>query len=143
MSEANPKLDRRSFLKSTALAGGGLVITFGWPVASRAVALVRGAPASEPLMLNAYLTIATDGTVTIQAPNPEFGQNVITSMPMIVADELDVNWADVRVEQAPFDTDRYTNQFTGGSRGIYMAWNRLRTAGAAARHMLRQAAAGR
>ena len=139
MSKATPKFDRRSFLKASALAGGGLMITFGWPVASRTGATAQAADA--PAMLNAYLSIAANGAVTIQAPNPEFGQNVITSMPMIVADELDVDWKNVLVDQAPFDTDLYTNQFTGGSRGIYMAWERLRTAGAAARQMLRQAAA--
>lgn len=139
MSKANTTLNRRGFLKASALAGGGLVVTFGWPLAQRAGSAARAADA--PAVLNAYLTIAANGAITIKAPNPEFGQNVITSMPMIVADELDCDWDAVSVEQAPFDTTLYTNQFTGGSRGIYMAWERLRTAGATARQMLRIAAA--
>ena len=76
------------------------------------------------------------------SPNPEFGQNVKTSMPMIVAEELDVDWKQVIVEQAPFNTAIYTRQFTGGSQGIRRGWQGLRMAGAAARHMLREAAAG-
>lgn len=141
MTNTAPTVNRRAFLKSSALAGGGLAIAVAWPALEQKSALAQSTGSPAASVLNAYLTIATDGTVTIQAPNPEFGQNVITSMPMIVAEELDVDWEAVAVEQAPFDTALYTNQFTGGSRGIYMAWERLRTAGAAARQMLRVAAA--
>lgn len=91
--------------------------------------------------INAYLTIGTSGVVSIKSPNPEFGQNVMTSMPMIVAEELDVDWKDVVVEQAPFNTDMFDRQFTGGSQGIRRGWQGLRMAGAAARQMLREAAA--
>lgn len=94
---------------------------------------------------NAYLKIGDNGIVTIFAPNPEFGQNVFTSMPMIVADELDVDWKNVLVEQAPHDPGKYPDalfgQFTGGSRGIMSKWDSLRKAGATARYLLRQAAA--
>lgn len=141
MSEAKTTYDRRTFLKASALAGGGLTLTVAWPVIDRFGTQLHAADSASASRLNAYLTVASDGVVTIKAPNPEFGQNVITSMPMIVADELDVDWSSVIVEQAPFDTDLYTNQFTGGSRGIYMAWDALRTAGASARYMLRDAAA--
>ncbi len=141
MSVVNSKYDRRSFLKASVLAGGGLTLNFAWPLVDRAGSAVQAAAPDAPAILNAYLNVASTGVITIKAPNPEFGQNVITSMPMIVADELDVDWNDVIVEQAPFDTNLYTNQFSGGSRGIFMAWERLRTAGATARHMLRQAAA--
>jgi isoquinoline 1-oxidoreductase beta subunit len=75
------------------------------------------------------------------SPNPEGGQNVKTSMPMIVADELDVAWEKVIVEQAPLNTNLYTRQFIGGSQAIRQGWQSLRMAGATARHMLRQAAA--
>lgn len=75
------------------------------------------------------------------SPNPEGGQNVKTSMPMIVAEELDADWKNVVVEQAPLDTDRFTRQFIGGSQAIHQSWQRLRTAGATARQMLRTAAA--
>ena len=107
-------------------------------------------PASQELSLempnewfeiNGFLKIGDTGVVTIMCPNPEFGQGVKTSMPMIVADELDVNWKDVIVEQAPFNTDIYTRQMAGGSQSIRQGWKALRTAGASARHILREAAA--
>lgn len=91
--------------------------------------------------INAYVKIGNNGVVTIMSPNPEFGQNVKTSMPMIVAEELDVDWKTVIVEQAPFNTQYYDRQFTGGSQGIRRAWQGLRMAGGAARQMLREAAA--
>ena len=93
--------------------------------------------------LNGYLKIGDNGVVTIYSPNPEFGQNVKTSMPMIIAEELDVDWKNVIVEQAPFDPEIYTKtrQFTGGSAGIRTGWQGLRTAGATARRMLLEAAA--
>jgi len=91
--------------------------------------------------LNGYIKIASNGRITIMSPNPEGGQNVKTSMPMIVAEELDVDWQDVSVEQAPLDTALYSRQFIGGSQAIRQGWKNLRTAGATARHMLLQAAA--
>ena len=134
--------NRRSFLKASALAGGGMVLGFNW------LAGCKPAPSSAPLSMpeawfdiNAFVKIGNNGVVTIMSPNPEFGQNVKTSMPMIVAEELDVDWKQVIVEQAAFNTDIYTRQFTGGSQGIRQGWQGLRMAGAAARHMLREAAA--
>ena len=102
-----------------------------------------GAPAATRSGINAYLTIATDGTVTIMSPNPEIGQNVKTSMPMIVAEELDAAWEDVVVEQAGLDTDNFRRQLAGGSQSIRFGWQGLREAGASARNMLLQAAARR
>ncbi|TAH20543.1 MAG: xanthine dehydrogenase family protein molybdopterin-binding subunit [Cytophagales bacterium] len=91
--------------------------------------------------INGYIKITADNVIKILSQNPEFGQNVKTSLPMIVAEELDVDWKDVIVEQAPFDTKVYTRQFTGGSQSIRTTWKNLRTAGASARQMLREAAA--
>ena len=91
--------------------------------------------------INSYLKIGDNGVVTIISPNPEFGQNVRTSMPMLIAEELDVDWKNVIVEQAPYDAKKYGFQFTGGSRGIMSRWEPLRMTGATARQMLREAAA--
>ena len=133
--------NRRSFLKNSALAGGGLMISFSW--------LASCQPSSEPALtmpeewfeFNGYLKIGDNGVVTIMSPNPEGGQNIKTSMPMIVAEELDVDWEKVLVEQAPLDTELYTRQFIGGSQAIRRGWESLRMAGATARQMLREAAA--
>lgn len=134
---------RRSFLKKSALAGGGLVLGFNWltsctPETTEAEVV---AMPDEWFEINAYLKIGDNGMVTIYTPNPEFGQNVMTSMPMIVAEELDADWKDVVSEMAPFNAERYGFQFTGGSRGINSRWDGLRMAGATARHMLVAAAA--
>lgn len=91
--------------------------------------------------LNSYIKIGANGVVNLMSPNPEFGSNVKTSMPMILADELDIDWKDVIVEQADFFPERFDRQFTGGSQGIRLGWKPLRTAGATARRMLINAAA--
>ena len=91
--------------------------------------------------INAFLKIADNGMVTIMSPNPEIGQNVKTSMPMIVAEELDISWDQVIVEQAGFNLKKYTRQLAGGSQSIRQGWESLRMAGATARHMLLEAAA--
>jgi isoquinoline 1-oxidoreductase beta subunit len=95
----------------------------------------------EWFTLNGYLKIGDNGMVTIMSPNPEIGQNVKTSMPMIVAEELDVNWDDVIVEQAPLNTTLFKRQLAGGSQSIRQGWQSLRMAGATARDMLLSAAA--
>ncbi len=124
------------------MAGGGMMVGFNWwagckPATSTATLQMP----DEWFDINAYVKIGKNGVVTIMSPNPEFGQNVKTSMPMIVAEELDVDWKTVIVEQAPFNTQFYERQFTGGSQGIRRAWQGLRMAGGAARQMLREAAA--
>lgn len=91
--------------------------------------------------INAFLKIADNGLVTIMSPNPEIGQNVKTSMPMLVAEELDISWDKVKVEQAGLDTSKYTRQLAGGSQSIRQGWESLRMAGATARRMLMEAAA--
>ena len=137
MAKIKTHLKRRSFLKLSTAGGAGLLLQFSW-----FSALAKDNPSAEAAYdLNGYIKIATDGTVTIASPNPEVGQNVKTSMPMIVAEELDVDWKNVKVVQAPLNTDIFTRQVAGGSRSINQSWDALRMAGATARHMLVQAAA--
>ena len=132
---------RRSFLKCTALAGGGMMIGFSWLASCKpSPEQIKNMP-KEWFDINAYLKIGDNGLVTIMSPNPEIGQNVKTSMPMIVAEELDTAWEDVIVEQAPLNTDLFTRQLAGGSQSIRQGWESLRMAGASARHMLKEAAA--
>lgn len=134
--------NRRSFLKVSAAGSGGLVIGFNWLVSCSPSAemAMKGAP-KEWFNVNAYLKIGENGLVTIMSPNPEVGQNVKTSMPMIVAEELDVAWKDVIVEQAPLDTEKFVRQVAGGSQSLRASWKGLRMAGATARKMLMEAAA--
>ncbi|MEZ4699077.1 MAG: molybdopterin cofactor-binding domain-containing protein [Rhodothermales bacterium] len=136
----NTTLNRRSFLKASAMTGGGLMIGFNWFAGCQPAANPL-APAGAITDLNAYLKIAENGIVTIMSPMPEIGQNVKTSMPMIVAEELDVDWKHVLVEQAGLDTAKYIRQTAGGSQSIRQTWSALRQAGATARRMLMEAAA--
>ncbi len=141
MTQQQTSTSRRSFLKTSALAGGGLMINFSWlDVFAFKPGDIAGLP-NALSELNGFLKIAENGIVTIISPNPEGGQNVKTSMPMIVAEELDSDWKNVIVEQAPLNTKLYTRQFIGGSQAIRTSWKTLRTAGATARQMLREAAA--
>ena len=130
---------RRSFLKVSATAGGGFLLGFQWFTAGAKPDFFE--PGADFTEINGYLKIAKNGMVTIFSPNPEVGQNVKTSMPMIVAEELGVAWKDVVVEQAPLNTAVFTRQVAGGSQSIRQTWVALRTAGATARQMLVNAAA--
>ena len=143
MTLMKTKLNRRAFIKSSAMAGGGLMISFSWLASCQADKKQALTMPEEWYKLNGYIQVGDNGVVTLFSPNPEFGQNIKTSMPMILAEELDVDWQNVIVKQAPFDADTYTHtrQFTGGSAGIRRGWQGLRTAGAAARQMLVNAAA--
>ena len=133
--------NRRSFLKSSALAGGGMLLGFSWFASCKPTPeQVQNMP-KEWFEINGYLKIGDNGMVTIMSPNPEIGQNVKTSMPMLVAEELDIDWKNVTVEQAPLNTDLYQRQLAGGSQSIRQGWQSLRMAGATARHMLIAAAA--
>ena len=138
--------NRRSFIKITALAGGGIMMGFHLPGCkpeSKRPSFV--APSlEEPEVwadINGYIKIGNNGVVTIMSPNPEIGQNVKTAMPMIVAEELDADWDKVIVEQAPLDTDNFSRQLAGGSQSIRYGWESLRKAGATARRILLEAAA--
>lgn len=123
------------------MAGGGLLLTFDWVSSLASTSNIALAVNDELSQLNGYLKISTNGIITIMSPNPEGGQNIKTSMPMIVAEELDVDWNKVIIEQAPLNTELYTRQFIGGSQAIRQGWKNLRLAGATARLMLREAAA--
>ncbi|MCB9283449.1 MAG: xanthine dehydrogenase family protein molybdopterin-binding subunit [Lewinellaceae bacterium] len=145
MTQFKTHISRRSFFKSTVIVGGGMLLGFNWlsscmreEDAARALVLP-----DEWFDINAFLKIGNNGVVTIMAPNPEIGQNVKTSLPMIVAEELDVDWNQVIVEQAPLNTDAFTRQVAGGSQSVRQSWEGLRKAGATARHMLVAAAAAR
>lgn len=140
MTHIKTAINRRSFLKTSALASGGLMISFNWLGGCSPTTETAAIP-KEWFEFNGFLKIADTGVVTIVSPNPEGGQNVKTSMPMIVADELDISWKDVIVEQAPLNTELYDRQFIGGSQAIRRGWPGLRMAGATARHLLKEAAA--
>ncbi len=140
--KTNNDLSRRSFLKTSSLASGGLLIGFNLFNACK--------PDIKPPIdlslldyndFNAFIKISDDGKVTIFSPNPEIGQGVKTSMPMLIAEELDVAWKDVNVVQGDLDTENYTRQVAGGSQSIRRGWNPLRQTGATARQMLVNAAA--
>lgn len=130
------KLSRRTFLSVSAAAGGGLMLSFALPGFGKSdTAVEKGAKA-----LNMYVRIGTDGIVTIMAKNPEIGQGIKTMLPMLIAEELDVDWKNVRTQQADFDP-KYGPQFAGGSFATPMNWDPMRRVGAAGRQLLVAAAA--
>ena len=133
-------------MKLAATAGGGLFLGFHWADSDAATmmeVLDETAVASGNIGFNSYLSISTDDVITIMSPNPELGQNIKTSFPMIVAEELDADWSKVKVVQAALDPTKFERQVTGGSGAVPHSWERLRKAGAAARHMLVEAASKR
>jgi isoquinoline 1-oxidoreductase beta subunit len=148
MSIVNDSLDiinvsRRRFLG--AIPAAGLVLAVGFPRS----ALSGNAPTygadsmphgwvDDPLV---FVAIATDGTVTMTCHRQEMGQGVRTSLPMVIADELEADWSRVRVRQAQADEARFGNQDTDGSRSVRHFFEPMRRCGAAARTMLEQAAA--
>ncbi len=140
----NISKNRRSFLKVSALASGGLMIgfTYGCKTEPKRPAFV------EPQLdtpstwseISGYVSIGDNGVITIMAPNPEIGQNVKTSMPMIVAEELDCDWSQVIVKQAGLNGN-FERQIAGGSQSIRYSWPGLRESGAKTRQLLVNAAA--
>ncbi|HTC23864.1 MAG TPA: molybdopterin cofactor-binding domain-containing protein [Gemmatimonadales bacterium] len=133
-------LDRRGFLTVAATSTGGLLLGV------RSVRWARGIDPDGPPVavgLTAFVEVGPDGAITIAAKSPEIGQGVKTSLPMLVAEELDVDWERVRVSEAPFDEMRFGSQGVGGSTSIWENWLPLRRAGATARYLLVAAAAAR
>ena len=133
------RLSRRAFLQSS----GALVISFWLPEGGGRRAFAQGA--AKPVNPNAFLSIGKDGTCTVMVKHLEFGQGVTTSLPMLVAEELDCDWAKVRAQLAPaapeYAHTAFGMQMTGGSSSVWNSWEQLRTVGAQARAMLMQAAA--
>lgn len=131
------RIDRRSFLQLSALAGGGLALNL-YPAP---FAKGQGPVAPPDLTPQAFIKIAPDGIVTIMARASETGQGMRNMLPMLIAEELDVDWKDVRVEQADLDQKKYGIQFSGGSANTPMGWEPMRRVGAAGRQLLMTAAA--
>jgi len=142
MTTVNTSINRRKFIKVSALAGGGMLLSFNLFTGCKPSPGGELELPKEWFQFNGYLKIGDNGLVTLMSPNPEIGQNVKTSMPMMVAEELDIDWKDVIVEQAALNTDLYKpTQIAGGSNSISASWKAMRTAGATAREMLKEAAA--
>ena len=141
-SPINSNFSRRNFLRATALASGGVLIGFNFIAACK---IDTKMPVDIESLnfndFNAYIKISDEGFVTIFSPNPEIGQGVKTSMPMIIAEELDVDWNKVSVVQAGLNTKKFKGQMAGGSQSIRSNWNVLRQTGATAKQMLINAAA--
>ncbi|RAJ12736.1 xanthine dehydrogenase family protein molybdopterin-binding subunit [Arenibacter echinorum] len=144
MSTSSITFNRRAFIRTSSLASGGLLIGFNLFTACK--------PKVQPPVdisqlnfndFNAFIKIADNGAVTLFSPNPEIGQGVKTAMPMLIAEELDVAWKNVYVQQGILDTENYTRQLAGGSQSIRLGWEPLRQTGATARQMLVNAAAAK
>ena len=138
------RVSRRHFLRASALVGGGVLLASYLEPFTGAAALAEstGTAGSTPdFSPNAFVRISSTGIVTIIAKNPEIGQGMKTMLPMLIADELDVDWKNVRIEQASLDTKSFENQWAGGSTATPTNWLPMRRVGAGARAMLVTAAA--
>jgi len=132
-------MDRRSFFKITAFGAGGVLLSLA--AAPEAEAQGRGGANAPPLDPHFYISVASDGTVTIMSKNPETGQGIRNMLPMLIAEELDVDWKSVKVMQANLDDKKYTAQSSGGSTATPSSWVPMRQVGAAGRALFVTAAA--
>ncbi|BFG69471.1 xanthine dehydrogenase family protein molybdopterin-binding subunit [Sediminibacterium sp. KACHI17] len=130
-----PSVSRRNFLRVSMIAGGGMLVGFS-ALSNSETADAEATPFSP----NAYIKISPDGKITLMSPNPEIGQGVKTSLVMLIAEEMNVDWQTIEVEIAPLDA-KYGSQTTGGSGAIRSRYMPLRQAGATAKAMLVAAAA--
>ncbi|HVZ48461.1 MAG TPA: molybdopterin cofactor-binding domain-containing protein, partial [Gemmatimonadaceae bacterium] len=128
------------FLRVTAISGGGMLIATYIPQLESTLSRIGGMKRAD-FTPNAFIRITPDGMITIMSKNPEIGQGIKTHLPMIIADELDVDWKDVHIEQADFDEAKYGRQGAGGSTATPINWTPLRQAGAVGRAMMIAAAA--
>jgi len=142
MKTSQTTYNRRSFLKASLLSGGGMMLSVSWLANAKAADKLQALNLPQQwTQLNGYIQITPDNQIKLICPNPEFGQNVMTSLPMMIAEELDADWKNVVVEMGPHDNAKLGPQFSGGSNSVRMYWKPLREAGAAARQMLCEAAA--
>ena len=140
MKTQRTTMDRRSFLRFTAIAGGGLMVaTYLDPIAEVLAQGPGGPPAT--FVANAFVKVSADNVVTIIAKNPEIGQGIKTSLPMLIAEELDVPWDVIKLEQADLDQTKYGPQNAGGSTATPTNYDPLRRVGAALRLTFVKAAA--
>src|SRR3954454_2486863 len=133
------QISRRFFLRATAMAGGGLMVAVHLDGVADVLAQGFGAPAAISAV--AFIKFMPNGMVEILAKNPETGQGMRNALPMIIADELDVDWKDVTIEQAILDPAKLGPQMSAGSTATPTNWNPMRQVGAAVRQMLVAAAA--
>ena len=138
-SNGSGQMNRRSFLRATAIAGGGMLLALYVEPVEKALGAQFGPPVT--LLPASFIKIAPDGIVTLIAKNPEIGQGVKAMLPMLIAEELDVDWKDVRIEQGDLDPAKYGLQIAGGSTATPMNWDPMRQVGAGGRQMLIAAAA--
>lgn len=134
------KTSRRSFIQHTALLTSALSLGFDW-FGAKASPVSMASAAADAGRFNAFLSIDQMGKIILYSPNPEIGQGIKTAFPIVVAEELDVDWKDVEVVQANLDTVNFERQLTGGSGALKHSWDRLRKAGATARQLFVNAAA--
>jgi isoquinoline 1-oxidoreductase beta subunit len=138
------QLDRRSFLRVSSLAGGGLalgLVTLPELAEAQGPVGAKGGPQANTTNPNNFIKIASDGTITIIAKNPDVGQGIRTMLPMLIAEELDADWNTIKIEMTDVDATKYAGQIAGGSTATPQNWVPMRQVGALGRSLIVTAAA--